>query len=120
MANKSQAQSGSPKRDQPKSASVDLDFEDMLVAAIASVMIKRRKKKICVATPTVKLVAAKDLITHKTHSDAASTGGPELPTRVLAPNVSVWALREFYSTATTVMFWRGRSLGNDPIGCRGR
>jgi hypothetical protein len=45
MANKSQAQSGSPKRDQPKSASVDLDFEDMLVAAIASVMIKTSKKR---------------------------------------------------------------------------
>jgi hypothetical protein len=46
MANKtSQAQSGSPKRDQPRSASVDFDFEDLLVAAIASVMIKRPKKR---------------------------------------------------------------------------
>ena len=46
MANKtSQAQSGSRKRDQPRSASVDLDFEDFLVAAIASVMFKRPKKR---------------------------------------------------------------------------
>ena len=46
MANKtSQAQAGSAKRDQPKSASVDLDFEDMLAAAIASVMIKKSKKR---------------------------------------------------------------------------
>jgi hypothetical protein len=46
MANKtSQAQAGSQKRVQPKSASVDLDFEDMLAAAIASVMIKKSKKR---------------------------------------------------------------------------
>jgi hypothetical protein len=46
MANKtSQTQSGSRKRDEPRSASVDFDFEDLLVAAIASLTIKRPKKK---------------------------------------------------------------------------
>ena len=42
MANKtSQAQSGSRKRDAPRSAGVNLDFEDLLVSAITSVIIKR-------------------------------------------------------------------------------
>jgi hypothetical protein len=46
MAKKtSQARSGSPKRDEPKSAGVDLDFENLLVAAVASVIIKRTKKR---------------------------------------------------------------------------
>jgi hypothetical protein len=46
MATKtSQARSSSPKRDEPKSAGVDLDFEDLLATAIASVIIKRPKKR---------------------------------------------------------------------------
>jgi hypothetical protein len=46
MATKtSQTRSGSPKRDEPKSAGVDVDFEDLLAAAIASVIIKRPKKR---------------------------------------------------------------------------
>ena len=46
MANKtSQAQSGSRKRDEPRSAGVNLDFEDLLVSAITSVIIKRPKKR---------------------------------------------------------------------------
>jgi hypothetical protein len=46
MATKtSQARSSSPKRDEPKSAGVDLDFEDLLATAIGSVIIKRPKKR---------------------------------------------------------------------------
>jgi len=42
MARKnSQARSGSPKRDQLKSAGVDIDFEDPPATVIVSVVIKR-------------------------------------------------------------------------------
>jgi hypothetical protein len=45
MAKKtSQKRSSSPKRDEPASAGIHLDFEDLLAAAIASVIIKRPKK----------------------------------------------------------------------------
>jgi hypothetical protein len=44
MAKKnSEARSGSPKRNEQKAARIDVDFEDLLGAAIASVIIKRQK-----------------------------------------------------------------------------
>jgi len=46
MATKtSQTRSSSPKRDESTSAGIHLDFEDLLAAAIASVIIKRPKKR---------------------------------------------------------------------------
>jgi hypothetical protein len=46
MATKiSQMRSSSPKRDEPTSAGIHLDFEDLLAAAIASVIIKLPKKR---------------------------------------------------------------------------
>ena len=56
MANgTSQALSSSLKRDQLRSVGVDIDFEDLLVAAIASVLIKSpKKRKFASPTPTLK------------------------------------------------------------------
>jgi hypothetical protein len=39
------ARSGSPKRNEQKPASINFDFENLLAAAIASVIIKRPKKR---------------------------------------------------------------------------
>jgi hypothetical protein len=44
MAKKnSEARPGSPKRNEQKAVRIDVDFEDLLAAAVASVIIKRPK-----------------------------------------------------------------------------
>jgi len=43
--NHSQARSNPLKRDEQKSVGVNFDFEDLLVAAIVTVVIKRPKKR---------------------------------------------------------------------------
>jgi hypothetical protein len=46
MAKKnSEERSGSPKRNEQKAVHIDVDFEDLLAAAIVSVIIKRPKKR---------------------------------------------------------------------------
>jgi hypothetical protein len=46
MAKKnSEARPGSPKRNEQKAVRIDVDFEDLLAAAVASVIIKRPKKQ---------------------------------------------------------------------------
>jgi hypothetical protein len=46
MAKKnSEARSGSPKRNEQKAVHIDFDFEDLLAAAVVSVIIKRPKKR---------------------------------------------------------------------------
>jgi hypothetical protein len=46
MAKKnSEARSGSPKRNEQKAAPIDFDFEDLLAAAVVSVITKRSKKR---------------------------------------------------------------------------
>jgi hypothetical protein len=42
----SEARSGSPKRNEQKAVRIDFDFEDLLAAAVVSVIIKRPKKRI--------------------------------------------------------------------------
>jgi hypothetical protein len=37
--------SGSPRRNEQKPVRIDVDFEDLLAAAVASVIIKRPKKR---------------------------------------------------------------------------
>ncbi len=45
MAKKNlEARSGSPKRNDQEAAHIDFDFEDLLAAAVVSVIIKRPKK----------------------------------------------------------------------------
>jgi hypothetical protein len=45
MAKKnSEARSGSPERNGQKAVRIDVDFEDLLAAAVASVIIKRPKQ----------------------------------------------------------------------------
>jgi len=41
----SEARSASPKRNEQKTAHIDFDFEDLLAAAVVSVVIKRPKKR---------------------------------------------------------------------------
>jgi len=46
MAKKnSAARAGSPKPNEQKAVSIDFDFEDLLAAAVVSVIIKRPKKR---------------------------------------------------------------------------
>jgi len=46
MAKKnSEARSGSPKRNEQKAVHIDFDFEDLLAAAVVSVIIQRPKKR---------------------------------------------------------------------------
>jgi hypothetical protein len=45
MARKKFTNAIRPKRDEQKSAGVDIDFEDLLATAIVSVAIKRPKKR---------------------------------------------------------------------------
>ena len=41
----SEARSGSPKRDEQKAVRIEVDSEDLLAAAVASVIIKRKQKR---------------------------------------------------------------------------
>jgi hypothetical protein len=41
----SAARPGSPKRNEQKAVRIDVDFEDLLGAAVASVILKRPKKR---------------------------------------------------------------------------
>jgi hypothetical protein len=46
MAKKNlEGRSGSPRRNEQKPVRIDVDFEDLLAAAVASVIIKRPKKR---------------------------------------------------------------------------
>jgi hypothetical protein len=46
MAKKNlEARSGSPRRNEQRAVRIDIDFEDLLAVAVASVIIKRPKKR---------------------------------------------------------------------------